>query len=104
MKLRQAGGIATIPGGVEHEGWCHEDAEVIDIFAPSITVCQDFSYVTLRDASEDSRKLWVLRWKCRQHGKTIRHFTTNYVDIAITYPNVRLQTASIILRRAVVKH
>jgi quercetin dioxygenase-like cupin family protein len=28
------GDIAVIPGGVEHEGWFHEDTEVIDIFAP----------------------------------------------------------------------
>jgi quercetin dioxygenase-like cupin family protein len=28
------GDIAVIPGGVEHEGWIHEDTEVIDIFAP----------------------------------------------------------------------
>jgi len=25
----EAGGIATILGGVEHEGYCHEDTEVI---------------------------------------------------------------------------
>jgi hypothetical protein len=31
---REPGGIAAIPGGVEHEGWCHEDTEVVDIFAP----------------------------------------------------------------------
>jgi quercetin dioxygenase-like cupin family protein len=28
------GDIAVIPGGVEHEGWFHEDTEVIDVFAP----------------------------------------------------------------------
>jgi hypothetical protein len=28
------GGIAVIPGSVEHEGWCQEDIEVVDIFAP----------------------------------------------------------------------
>jgi quercetin dioxygenase-like cupin family protein len=28
------GDIAVIPGGVEHEGWIEEDAEVIDVFAP----------------------------------------------------------------------
>src|SRR6516165_10876433 len=33
-RVLEAGGIATIPGGVEHEGYCHEDTEVIDIFAP----------------------------------------------------------------------
>jgi hypothetical protein len=30
----EAGGVAVIPGGVEHEGWCHDDTEVVDIFAP----------------------------------------------------------------------
>ena len=30
----EAGGTVVIPGGAEHEGWCHEDAEIIDIFAP----------------------------------------------------------------------
>ncbi|MGB7774459.1 MAG: cupin domain-containing protein [Pseudolabrys sp.] len=33
-RMLEAGGIAAIPGGVEHEGWCHEDTEVVDIFAP----------------------------------------------------------------------
>ena len=33
-RVLEAGGIAAIPGGVEHEGWCQEDTEVIDIFAP----------------------------------------------------------------------
>jgi quercetin dioxygenase-like cupin family protein len=28
------GDIVVIPGGVEHEGWFHEDTEVIDVFAP----------------------------------------------------------------------
>jgi quercetin dioxygenase-like cupin family protein len=28
------GDIVVIPGGVEHEGWFHEDTEVIDFFAP----------------------------------------------------------------------
>jgi quercetin dioxygenase-like cupin family protein len=28
------GDIAVIPGGVEHEGWFHEDTEVIDVFSP----------------------------------------------------------------------
>ncbi|MBI3454715.1 MAG: cupin domain-containing protein [Candidatus Rokubacteria bacterium] len=28
------GAIGVIPGGVEHEAWFPEDAEVIDIFAP----------------------------------------------------------------------
>ena len=30
----EAGGTVVIPGGAEHEGWCHEDTEIIDIFAP----------------------------------------------------------------------
>ena len=29
-----AGDVAVIPGGVEHEGWCQEDTEVVDIFVP----------------------------------------------------------------------
>src|SRR6476661_6689023 len=33
-RVLEPGGIAAIPGGVEHEGWCHEDTEVVDIFAP----------------------------------------------------------------------
>ena len=33
-RVLEAGGIATIPGGVEHEGWCQEDTEMVDIFAP----------------------------------------------------------------------
>jgi unsaturated pyranuronate lyase len=33
-RVLEAGGIAAIPSGVEHEGWCQEDTEVIDIFAP----------------------------------------------------------------------
>jgi quercetin dioxygenase-like cupin family protein len=33
-RVLEAGGLASIPGGVEHEGWCQEDTEVIDIFAP----------------------------------------------------------------------
>jgi quercetin dioxygenase-like cupin family protein len=28
------GDVVVIPGGVEHEGWFHEDTEVIDFFAP----------------------------------------------------------------------
>ena len=28
------GDLAVIPGGVEHEAWFPEDAEVVDIFAP----------------------------------------------------------------------
>jgi unsaturated pyranuronate lyase len=33
-RVLEPGGIAVIPSGVEHEGWCHEDTEVVDIFAP----------------------------------------------------------------------
>jgi quercetin dioxygenase-like cupin family protein len=33
-RVLQAGDVAVIPGGVEHEGRCQEDAEVLDIFAP----------------------------------------------------------------------
>src|SRR5262249_9816456 len=33
-RMLEAGGIAAIPGGVDHEGWCHEDTEVVDIFVP----------------------------------------------------------------------
>jgi quercetin dioxygenase-like cupin family protein len=29
-----AGDVAVIPGGVEHEAWFPEDAEVIDVFSP----------------------------------------------------------------------
>ena len=32
-RVLEAGGVATIPG-MEHEGWCHEDTEIIDVFAP----------------------------------------------------------------------
>ena len=28
------GDVVVIPGGREHEGWFHEDTEVIDFFAP----------------------------------------------------------------------
>jgi quercetin dioxygenase-like cupin family protein len=28
------GDVVVIPGGQEHEGWFHEDTEVIDFFAP----------------------------------------------------------------------
>lgn len=31
-QMLEAGGVAVFPGGVKHEGWCHEDAEVVDIF------------------------------------------------------------------------
>ena len=30
----EADGIAATPGGVEHEDWCNEDTEAVDIFAP----------------------------------------------------------------------
>jgi unsaturated pyranuronate lyase len=29
-----SGDVAVIPGGTEHEAWCREDTEVVDIFAP----------------------------------------------------------------------
>ena len=46
----------------------------------------------------------LLVWKCRQDGKTISDFATDHIDIAVTYPHVGVQTASIVLGRAVVKH
>ena len=33
-RVLEAGGIVVIPGGAEHEGWCHEDCELVDVFAP----------------------------------------------------------------------
>jgi quercetin dioxygenase-like cupin family protein len=33
-RVCEAGDIAVIPGGVEHEAWFPEDTEVIDVFAP----------------------------------------------------------------------
>ena len=33
-KLLDRGDVAVIRGGVEHEAWCREDAEVVDLFAP----------------------------------------------------------------------
>ena len=33
-RVLESGGFAAIPSGVEHEGWCHEDTEVVDVFAP----------------------------------------------------------------------
>jgi len=33
-RVLKAGDVAVIPGGVEHEAWCQEDTEVVDIFAP----------------------------------------------------------------------
>jgi quercetin dioxygenase-like cupin family protein len=33
-RMLEGGGIVVIPGGAEHEGWCHEDTEVVDVFAP----------------------------------------------------------------------
>jgi unsaturated pyranuronate lyase len=29
-----SGDVAVIPGGVEHEAWCLEDTQVVDIFVP----------------------------------------------------------------------
>jgi quercetin dioxygenase-like cupin family protein len=33
-RVLNRGDVAVIPGGVEHEGWCREDIEVVDVFAP----------------------------------------------------------------------
>jgi quercetin dioxygenase-like cupin family protein len=33
-RVLNSGDVAVIPGGVEHEAWCREDAEVVDLFAP----------------------------------------------------------------------
>ena len=33
-KMLDRGDVAVIRGGVEHEAWCREDAEVVDMFAP----------------------------------------------------------------------
>ncbi len=33
-RVMNRGDVAVIPGGVEHEGWCREDTEVVDVFAP----------------------------------------------------------------------
>jgi quercetin dioxygenase-like cupin family protein len=33
-RLMGPGDVAVIPGGVEHEAWCPEDSEAIDVFAP----------------------------------------------------------------------
>src|SRR5215470_7491227 len=33
-RMMNGGDVAVIPGGVEHEGWCREDTEVVDVFAP----------------------------------------------------------------------
>ena len=33
-RVTNPGDLAVIPGGVEHEMWCHEDIEVVDIFVP----------------------------------------------------------------------
>ena len=33
-RMLETGGIAAIPGDVERRGWCHEDTELVDIFAP----------------------------------------------------------------------
>ena len=33
-RLCGSGDVGVIPGGVEHEAWFPEDAEVIDVFAP----------------------------------------------------------------------
>ena len=33
-RVLNAGEVAVIPSGVEHEGWFREDTEVVDMFAP----------------------------------------------------------------------
>jgi quercetin dioxygenase-like cupin family protein len=33
-RIVNPGDVAVIRGGVEHEGWCQEDVQVVDIFAP----------------------------------------------------------------------
>ena len=33
-RVLNAGEVAVIPGGVEHEGWFGEDTEVVEVFAP----------------------------------------------------------------------
>jgi unsaturated pyranuronate lyase len=33
-RVLNAGEVAVIPGGVEHEAWCQEDTEVVEIFVP----------------------------------------------------------------------
>jgi quercetin dioxygenase-like cupin family protein len=33
-RVLNSGDVAVIPGGIEHEAWCQEDTEVVDIFAP----------------------------------------------------------------------
>ena len=33
-RVLNAGEVAVIPGGAEHEGWFQEDTEVVDIFVP----------------------------------------------------------------------
>ena len=33
-RVLNPGDVVVIPGGVDHEGWCREDAEVVDFFAP----------------------------------------------------------------------
>src|SRR5262249_4228797 len=46
----------------------------------------------------------LLVWKCREDGKTISDFATDHIDVSVTYPHVGVQTVSIVLGRAVVKH
>jgi quercetin dioxygenase-like cupin family protein len=33
-RMLAGGDVAVIRGGVEHEAWCREDAEVVDMFSP----------------------------------------------------------------------
>src|SRR5215467_11069546 len=49
-------------------------------------------------------RLRVLRWKCRQGGKTMSNLATDDIDIAIAYPYVRVQTVPVVLRRTIIKH
>lgn len=42
--------------------------------------------------------------KCHEDCKTMCNLATNDVDIAIAYPNVRVQTGAVILCRTVMKH
>ena len=46
----------------------------------------------------------LLMWKCGQDGKTTSHFATDHIDVAVAYPHVGVQTVSIVLGRAVIKH
>src|SRR4051812_48405945 len=45
-----------------------------------------------------------LRRKCRQDGIAVDIFTAYNIDIAVPYPNVRVQAAAVVLRGAVIKN